>query len=422
MTHAISLHGTYVCIPSLLSCYWNMMNDIRWVSSIELAALMKQLMLLMELLLLALNPQLAHEDLQQIHPDDIEEMGLRWKMDMLNMRATRFLKNTRRKISVNDNETIGFDKSKVECYNCHERGHFARECRAPKNQDNKHKEGSRRSLPIETSTSTAMVSCNGLGGYDWSDQAKEGPNYALMAYSSSSSDSKVSNDSNCLKSCMETIKLHNSQNDQRLRDLEKSSLMVLGYKTGKFVNDPAVENCKAMSSEQEPKVVKKNNDAPIIEERVSDDEKEDVSQTKTEKKIVKPIIAKIEFVKPKQNISKIAVSVNTVRQVNTAHSKTTVNVTGPMSYLSKTAHSTVKRPIHKKTAFKNSDINQRVNVVKGNNFNAVKASACWVWKPKTKVLDHVSKHNSASITLKKFDYIDAQGRFKSVMAWVLISA
>nr|GEU67693.1 hypothetical protein [Tanacetum cinerariifolium] len=51
-----------------------------------------------------------------------------------------------------------------------------------------------------------------------------------------------------------------------------------------------------------------------------------------------------------------------------------------------------------------------VNVVKGNNSNAVKASACWVWKPKTNVLDHVSKHNSASITLKKFDYVDAQGR------------
>ncbi|GJU06141.1 hypothetical protein Tco_1122571 [Tanacetum coccineum] len=53
-----------------------------------------------------------------------------------------------------------------------------------------------------------------------------------------------------------------------------------------------------------------------------------------------------------------------------------------------------------------------VNAVNGNNFNVVNASACWVWKPKTKVLDHVSKHNSASITLKKFDYIDAQGRSK----------
>ncbi|GJT33217.1 putative ribonuclease H-like domain-containing protein [Tanacetum coccineum] len=48
------------------------------------------------------------------------------------------------------------------------------------------------------------------------------------------------------------------------------------------------------------------------------------------------------------------VSVNTARQVNTAHSKTTVNAARPMSYLSKIAHSTVKRPIHKNTAFKNN--------------------------------------------------------------------
>ncbi|GKA69713.1 putative ribonuclease H-like domain-containing protein [Tanacetum coccineum] len=103
----------------------------------------------------------------------------------------------------------------------------------------------------------------------------------------------------------------------------------------------------------------------------------------------------------RQNISKTAVLVNTARQVNAAHSKTTVNVARPMSYLSKTAHLTVKRPIHKNTTFKNSNINQRVNTVrgkkfntarpkavvnavKGNNFNAVKASACWVWKPKHK--------------------------------------
>ncbi|GJR57819.1 hypothetical protein Tco_1499981 [Tanacetum coccineum] len=99
------------------------------------------------------------------------------------------------------------------------------------------------------------------------------------------------------------------------------------------------------------------------------------------------------------------VLVNTARQVNVAHSKTTVNAPRPMSYLSKTAHSTIKRPIHKNSAFKNSNINQRidtvrgkkfntarpkavVNAVKGNNFNAIKASACWVWKPKHKVLDH----------------------------------
>ncbi|GKD17602.1 hypothetical protein Tco_1206760, partial [Tanacetum coccineum] len=73
------------------------------------------------------SPQLVHKDLQQIHPDDMEEMDLRWQMAMLTMRARRFLKNTGRKLTVNGNETIGFDKSKVECNNCHKRGNFARE-------------------------------------------------------------------------------------------------------------------------------------------------------------------------------------------------------------------------------------------------------------------------------------------------------
>ncbi|GJX07403.1 ribonuclease H-like domain-containing protein [Tanacetum coccineum] len=109
------------------------------------------------------SPQLVHEDLQQIHPDDMEEMDLRWQMAMLTMRARRFLKNTGRKLTVNGNETIGFDKSKVECYNCHKRGHFARDYRAPRNQDNKNKKISRRTVPMEASTSTALVSCDGLG-------------------------------------------------------------------------------------------------------------------------------------------------------------------------------------------------------------------------------------------------------------------
>ncbi|GJV88657.1 ribonuclease H-like domain-containing protein [Tanacetum coccineum] len=129
-------------------------------------------------------------------------------MAMLTMRAKRFLKNTRRRITVNSNESIGFDKSKVKCYNCHKRGHFAKECRSSRNQDNRNRESSRRSVPVETTTSNALVSCDVLGGYDRSDQAKEGPtNYALMAYSSLSSDSEVSNDSTCSKSCLETVEV-----------------------------------------------------------------------------------------------------------------------------------------------------------------------------------------------------------------------
>ncbi|GJT61735.1 ribonuclease H-like domain-containing protein [Tanacetum coccineum] len=176
--------------------------------------------------------QLDNEDLQQIHPDDLEEMDLRWQMAMLTMRARRFLKNTGRKFSVNGTETIGFDKSMVECYNYHKRGHFARECRAPRKQENRNRESTRRSVPVETTTSNALISCDGLGDYDWSDQAKEClTNFVLMTYSSTSSNSKVSTDSNCSSSCLENVKILKEQNKQLLKDLRTSKLNVIAYKT-----------------------------------------------------------------------------------------------------------------------------------------------------------------------------------------------
>ncbi|GJT35528.1 hypothetical protein Tco_0925947 [Tanacetum coccineum] len=102
-----------------------------------------------------------------------EKMDLRWQMAMLTIMARRFLKNTGRKLTVNGTETIEFDKSK-------------------------------------------------------SDQAEEGPtNFALMAYSSTSSNSEVSNDSNCSSSCLENVKLLKEQNEQLLKDLRTSKLNVI---------------------------------------------------------------------------------------------------------------------------------------------------------------------------------------------------
>nr|GEW78413.1 hypothetical protein [Tanacetum cinerariifolium] len=77
--------------------------------------------------------------------------------------------------------------SKVECYNCHKRGYFARKCRSPR--DTRNKDTQRRNVIVETSTSNALVSqYDGIGSCDWSFQADEEPtNYALMAFTSSSS-------------------------------------------------------------------------------------------------------------------------------------------------------------------------------------------------------------------------------------------
>ncbi|GKC99300.1 ribonuclease H-like domain-containing protein [Tanacetum coccineum] len=136
---------------------------------------------------------------------------------MLTMRARRFLKNTGRKLDMANKERIGFDKSKMECFNCHKRGHFAREYKAPRNQDSRNKEPTRRTMP--------------------SDQAEEGPtNFALMAYSSTSStsstNSEVSNDSNCCSSCLECVKDLKEQNEQLVKDLKTARISVVSYKTG----------------------------------------------------------------------------------------------------------------------------------------------------------------------------------------------
>ncbi|GKA07802.1 ribonuclease H-like domain-containing protein [Tanacetum coccineum] len=252
-------------------------------------------------------------------------MDLRWNIAMLTMRARRFLKNTGRKLDMANKERIGFDKSKVECFNCHKMGHFVRECRAPKNQDSRNREPTRRTVPVKETTLNALVSqCDGLG-YDWSAQEEEGlTNFALMTYSptssNSSTNSEVSNDSNCCSSYLECVKDLEEQNEQfSITDLEqlgrgynvvpppytrnfmppKPDLVYPSLDDFVDVNESASKFVveKPIVETNEPKTDRKEDGAPIIKNWVSDSDEENVPKLKTVEMFNKPSFAKINFVK-----------------------------------------------------------------------------------------------------------------------------
>nr|GEW98642.1 hypothetical protein [Tanacetum cinerariifolium] len=180
------------------------------------------------------SPQLDNEDLKQIDVYDLDEMDLKWQMAMLTMRARRFLQKTGKNLGNNGPTSMGFDMSKVECYNCYRKGHFARECRSPKDSRmNGATELQKRTVPVETSTSNALVSqCDGVGCYDWSYQAEEEPaNFALMDFSSSSSSSDNEVPS-CLKACSKAYTQSHSQYDKLTNDFRKSQFDVISYQVG----------------------------------------------------------------------------------------------------------------------------------------------------------------------------------------------
>nr|GEX73106.1 hypothetical protein [Tanacetum cinerariifolium] len=197
-----------------------------------------------------------------------------------------------------------------------------------------------------------------------------------------------------------------------------------------------------------PKTVRPS--ASLIEEWESDNEDENVFKPKKLKKTVKPSLEKIEFVnarnttvenenkakKPrnfsqsprvpvnaaKQSSHRAATSVSAARHVNTAATRPNVNNALPITYSYFKAHSPVRRP----------NFNEKVNTAKvnnvttagpkavvstaeGNKYNAIKSSTCWIWRPKGNLIDHMSK-DCGSYTLNRFNYVDPQGRLKSVMA------
>nr|GEV60905.1 hypothetical protein [Tanacetum cinerariifolium] len=452
------------------------------------------------------SSQLDNEDLKQIDPDDLEEMDLKWQMAMLTMRARRFLQKTRRNLGVKGTTTISFKRTKVECYNCHKRGHFARKYRAPKHQENKNREAPKRNVPVEDTTLNALVS------------------QSYISSSSSSSDTKVST---CSKACLKSYETLKGHYDNLTKDFNKSQLNLGAYKAGlesvearlevnkknEVVFEEDIQNLKLdfmfrdnaiTKLRQKLKQAKKERDAlkltlekfegssknlsrlldsqlcdksktglgydsqgfdsQVLENQVNDkyntgegyhavpppytgnfmpskpdlvfadmdehdfrksetsvptvaisDPKTSESKLKTVKfvKSTEHVKTSRESVKQEENnrqtFSRAAVLVNIARPINTTYPRSTVNGARVASNVFNKAHTHVRRPFNKFTTSKNSNFIQKVNFVKGNvttvgskavvndkkgnEANVVKALACWIWRPKQKVLDHVSRHN-----------------------------
>ncbi|GJX65015.1 ribonuclease H-like domain-containing protein [Tanacetum coccineum] len=275
---------------------------------------------------------------------------------LLSMRTRRFFQKTGRKININGSDTAGYDKSKVKCFNCHKMGHFARECRGPRNQDsrNRNQDSSRRTINMEETSSKAMVAIDGVS-FDWSYMADEEvpTDMALMAFL----DSKVRNEKTCSKTYLKSFETLKTQLDDLRIEFNKSEFNLATYKRGltsveeqlvfykknesldKLIKSQITDKSRngmgflsynavppphtglfsplnfdlsyfgleefqqlefesygpkssKSVSEDISNEVRESPDALLVEELVSDD--------KLEKKTIFPIVAKMEFVRPNQ--------------------------------------------------------------------------------------------------------------------------
>nr|GFA23869.1 ribonuclease H-like domain-containing protein [Tanacetum cinerariifolium] len=309
-------------------------------------------------------------------------------------------------------------------------------------KDTRNKDTQRRNVPVETSTANALVShCDGVGSYDWSFQADEEPtNYALMAFtssSSSSSDNKVFNST--LFDCDE---LHSYESDvsvptSPVYDSETVSTVF-------NVEPSTTKPTKEMSPSNRPS-------APIIKDWVSDSEdefevehptqaenlKENIPKSRIHRhswnrkayfvcKSVNHLIKNCDYFK-KQMVQKPVwnhamrinhqksarmthpssnkhvvptvvltrsrlIPLNVVRLVTTVVPQTNVKHQRPVKHVVNKPHSPIIRPINHRPTAKNSNFHLKVNTVKPKKVNVVhETKGNWVWKPKCTVLDHVSR-------------------------------
>ncbi|GJW51084.1 ribonuclease H-like domain-containing protein [Tanacetum coccineum] len=366
------------------------------------------------------GPQLDHEDLEHLDEFDLEEMDLKWQVAMISMRLKKFYKKTDRRLQFDAKGPVGFNKTKVECFNFHKSGHFARECKSKGNQESRRRDArntgykakDNRRRPRKQEEPKALVTLDGEG-----------------------LDTEVTS---CSKECVESYaklkKLYNEQREQLgdasieiqayTQDLAKISAKDksgLGFEniegmhavpplmTGNYIpsgpdrevhdsmftygpkqsktseSDTQTSNfdsCKSNSSVEtlesvpepvivEPKVLSQPkvwSDAPIIEEFESDSDDEYVIEpsNKIEKNLVNAA---------RQNPSSQAAETSTARKI--------------------------KRPFNKSTAPKANFTNHKVNTARDKTVSAVRGYRETAVKTTADVVDKKNKVSSSKTLMSK---------------------
>nr|GEU95526.1 ribonuclease H-like domain-containing protein [Tanacetum cinerariifolium] len=384
-------------------------------------------------------------NLEQIHEDDLEEIDLKWQLALLSMRARRYFQRTSKKITINGSDTAGYEKTNVKCFNYHKMGHFARECRSPRNQESRprNQDSLRKSVNVEDTSSKAMSAIDGAG-FDWSYMAddKAPTNMALMAFS----DSKLQNSKTCSNTCFKSFETLKTQYDNLRINFNKSEFDLSTYKRGLasveeqlvFYKKNEVMFCdqiamlKRDASFRDSKINALNLQIEKLKKEKGSNQiklENFENASKSLDKLIGSLFApptidlsnsgleefqhpKFKGYGPKDSKS---VYVDTSNEIKKAHDTLIIE-----DWVSDSDDDESEKFEYKvNTAKENS-----VNTAKGNRvtsdvrkqeINAVKSSACWVWRPKIKVQDHVSK-NSGSYICKRFDYVDLEGRLKSAYA------
>nr|GEU53744.1 hypothetical protein [Tanacetum cinerariifolium] len=333
--------------------------------------------------------QLVHEDVEQIHEDDLEKIDLKWQLALLSMRARRYFQRTSNKFTINRSDTADYDKTKVECFNYHKMGHFARECKSLRNQESKprNQDNLRKTVNVEYTSSKATVAIDGACFY-WSYMADDEvpTNMAFMAFL----DSEIQNSKTYSNTCLASV-------EEQLVFYKKNEIMFCDQ-IAVLKRDASFRDSKINALNLQIEKLKKEKESLFIPLTI------DLSNSGLEEfqhpefKGYKPkdrnfaptIVLTKSVIVPistaRQSSTRAASAVSAARSINAAASKPLVNVANPRQNALYKSHSLSRRPFYQQTALKNRNLNNNVNTAKGNKvtsvvgnqeINVVKSSAFW---------------------------------------------